>query len=102
VKERGLAMGGSLENAIVLDNEKVMNPEGLHWPDEFVRHKVLDALGDLVTLGMPLMGHVKLYKAGHDLMNQLIRTLLGSPEYFRNVELGTAISEKEMWRSTLS
>ena len=102
LQEKGLAMGGSLENAVVLDDHSILNPEGLRWPDEFVRHKVLDALGDLVTLGMPLMGHVKLFKAGHDLMNQLIRTVLNNPNYYRHVELGTAVGELEQWRSTLS
>lgn len=72
LQARGLAKGGSLDNAIVLDDEKIINPEGLRFDDEFVRHKALDALGDLVTLEMPLMGHVVLYKAGHDIMNKLI------------------------------
>lgn len=88
MRAKGLARGGSLENAVVLDAEGVMNPEGLRWPDEFVRHKVLDALGDLVTLGMPLMGHVVLHKAGHDLMNQLVRKILASPDRYRHIELG--------------
>lgn len=88
MRAKGLARGGSLENAVVLDAEGVMNPEGLRWPDEFVRHKVLDALGDLVTLGMPLMGQVVLHKAGHDLMNQLVRKILASPDRYRHIELG--------------
>jgi UDP-3-O-[3-hydroxymyristoyl] N-acetylglucosamine deacetylase len=88
LQARGLALGGSLENAIGLDDSKVLNPEGLRWSDEFVRHKVLDALGDLVTLGMPLMGHLVLYKAGHDVMNKLVRLILDSPESYRQVELG--------------
>lgn len=76
----GLALGGSYDNAVVLDHEKVLNQEGLRFPDEFVRHKVLDALGDIVTLGAPLMGHLVLYKAGHDLLNQLVRKILQLPE----------------------
>ena len=83
-----LALGGSLENAVVLDEKSILNPEGLRWQDEFVRHKILDALGDLVTLGMPLLGHVVLHKAGHDVMNKLVRQLLNSPDAYRYVELG--------------
>jgi UDP-3-O-[3-hydroxymyristoyl] N-acetylglucosamine deacetylase len=80
LRSMGLALGGSFENAVVLDHERVLNQEGLRFPDEFVRHKVLDALGDLVTLGAPLMGHVILYKAGHDLLNRLVRKILQLPE----------------------
>ena len=86
--KRGLALGGSLSNAVVLDDKDVLNPEGLRWQDEFVRHKILDALGDLVTLGLPLLGHVVLHKAGHDVMNKLVRQLLNSPDAYRYVELG--------------
>ncbi len=88
MRARGLALGGSLANAIVMDDQDILNPEGLRYADEFVRHKILDALGDLVTLGMPLMGHLVLFKAGHDLMNQLVRKILSSPGSYRHVELG--------------
>lgn len=88
LKARGLAKGGSFDNAIVFDDQKVMNPEGLRWPDELVRHKALDALGDLVTLEMPLMGHVVLYKAGHDLMNKLVRKIRETRQCYKHVELG--------------
>lgn len=91
LRARGLALGGSLENAIVMDHHEVLNPEGLRFKDEFVRHKVLDALGDLVTLGMPLMGHLVLYKAGHDIMNRLVRRILESPDSYRHIELGADI-----------
>ncbi|MGZ3774686.1 MAG: UDP-3-O-acyl-N-acetylglucosamine deacetylase [Pseudobdellovibrionaceae bacterium] len=94
LKARGLAKGGSLENCIVLDGDKIVNPEGLRWNDEFVRHKALDALGDLVTLEMPLMGHVVLYKAGHDVMNKLVKKIWESPNSYRHVELGADISEE--------
>ncbi len=87
MRARGLALGGSLENAVVLDHAEILNPEGLRWDNEFVRHKILDALGDLVTLGMPLMGHVVLHKAGHDLMNRLVRTIIDSPDRYRHIEL---------------
>ena len=91
MRSKGLALGGSLENAVVLDHTAVLNPEGLRWSDEFVRHKVLDALGDLVTLGMPLMGHLVLYKAGHDVLNKLVRKIIDSPDAVRRIELGTEL-----------
>ncbi|KYG67743.1 UDP-3-O-[3-hydroxymyristoyl] N-acetylglucosamine deacetylase [Bdellovibrio bacteriovorus] len=94
LKARGLAKGGSLDNCIVLDHAEIINPEGLRWADEFVRHKALDALGDLVTLEMPLMGHVVLYKAGHDIMNKLVKKVWDSPTSYRHVELGADISEE--------
>ncbi|MEK6774502.1 MAG: UDP-3-O-acyl-N-acetylglucosamine deacetylase [Bdellovibrionota bacterium] len=94
LQAKGLAKGGSLENTIVLDDKGFLNPEGLRFPDEFVRHKALDALGDLVTLEMPLMGHVVLFKAGHDIMNKLVRKISDSPQCFRFVELGADISEE--------
>lgn len=95
MRSKGLALGGSLDNAVVLDTDSVMNPSGLRWADEFVRHKVLDALGDLVMLGMPLMGHVVLYKAGHDMMNRLVRTILSSPDSYRRIELGAELPQSE-------
>lgn len=87
LQAKGLALGASLDNAIVLDDKGVMNPGGLRFADEFVRHKILDALGDLVTLGAPLLGHVVLYKAGHDLMNKMVRRLSNSPDCVRYTEL---------------
>ncbi len=98
LRAKGLALGGSLENAVVLDHESILNPEGLRWNDEFVRHKVLDALGDLVTLGMPLMGHVVLFKAGHDMMNRLVHKILESPDSYRHIELGADLPETD-WLS---
>ena len=71
LRERGLALGGSLNNAILVDGERVVNPEGLRFADEFVRHKVLDAIGDLSLIGAPLMGHYHAFKSGH-LMNKLL------------------------------
>lgn len=92
LQARGLAKGASLGNAVGLDEKGVVNPEGLRWPDEFVRHKTLDALGDLVTLEMPLMGHMVLYKAGHDLLNKMVRKMLESETSYRHVELGADVS----------
>ncbi len=95
LRESGLARGGSLDNAIVLDSQEIMNPDGLRFSNEFVRHKVLDALGDLVTLGMPIMGHLVLYRAGHDLMHRLVRTILESPHHYRLIELGADLPDAE-------
>lgn len=100
LKAKGLAQGGSLANAVVLDERSILNPEGLRWPDEFVRHKALDALGDLVTLSMPLMGHVVLYKAGHDMMNKLVRKIYDSTSSYRLIELGADLSEEMRLRSS--
>ncbi len=72
----GLARGGSFDNAIVMDSFHVLNDDGLRYGDEFVKHKVLDAIGDLYLLGHPLIGHFSAYKSGHALNNRLIRKLL--------------------------
>ena len=94
LKSAGLAKGGSLDNCVVLDDQKVINPEGLRFENEFVRHKILDALGDLVTLEMPLMGHLVLHKAGHDIMNKLVRRIVTSPQSYRFVVLGADVSQE--------
>jgi len=72
----GLARGGSLENAVVVDDFNILNPEGLRYPDEFVRHKILDAMGDLSLLGMPVLGRFTALKSGHALNQQLVRKIL--------------------------
>lgn len=92
----GLARGASYDNAIGLDEREILNPGGLRWADEFVRHKILDALGDLVTLGMPLMGHVVLYKAGHDVMNRLVLKILESTDCYRHIELGADLPDASL------
>ena len=76
----GLVKGGSLENVVVLDRERVMNPEGLRFPDEFCRHKILDLIGDFSLLGRPLIGHVVADRAGHAMHAQLISQLLRHKE----------------------
>jgi UDP-3-O-[3-hydroxymyristoyl] N-acetylglucosamine deacetylase len=76
----GLAKGGSLDNAIVLNDEGVMNKEGLRYEDEFVRHKMLDAIGDLYILGYGIIGEFQGYKSGHALNNKLLRALLEQPD----------------------
>lgn len=101
LQKRGLALGGGLHNAIGLNEFKILNPEGLRFPDEFVRHKALDALGDLVTLGMPLMGHVVLYKAGHDVMNKFVKHIIATTDSYRYIELGGDLSEDAKNKSFL-
>ena len=76
MQANGLALGGSLDNAIVMDEYRVLNTDGLRLPDEFVRHKVLDAVGDLYLLGHPLLAAFSAHKSGHALNNQLLRALL--------------------------
>jgi len=76
LREKNLALGGSLDNAVVVDDYRVLNEDGLRYEDEFVRHKALDALGDIYLLGSSLIGAFKGYKSGHSLNNILLRTLL--------------------------
>ena len=76
MREQGLALGGSLDNAIVMDEYRVLNNDGLRYDDEFVKHKVLDAIGDLYLLGHPLIGAFSGYKSGHALNNMLLRRLV--------------------------
>ncbi len=74
----GLARGGSLANAVVVDDFNILNSEGLRFPDEFVRHKILDAVGDLSLIGMPVIGHLTAVKSGHALNHQLVRKVIES------------------------
>jgi UDP-3-O-[3-hydroxymyristoyl] N-acetylglucosamine deacetylase len=76
MRAQGLALGGSLDNAIVMDEYRVLNSDGLRYDDEFVKHKVLDAVGDLYLLGHPLVGSFSAFKSGHALNNQLLRALV--------------------------
>lgn len=76
LRANGLALGGSLDNAIVMDEFRVLNADGLRYADEFVKHKVLDAVGDFYLAGYPLMGAITAFKSGHGLNNQLLRALL--------------------------
>ena len=82
-KKKGLIKGGSLDNAIVLDNVNVLNQEGLRFDDEFIRHKILDTLGDLGLLGYEVLGKVTTYKSGHHLHNLLCRKLLKSQSSYK-------------------
>ena len=76
LRDAGFARGGSLDNAIVMDSFHILNEDGLRYEDEFVKHKVLDAIGDLYLLGHPLIGAFSAYKSGHALNNRLLRTLV--------------------------
>jgi UDP-3-O-[3-hydroxymyristoyl] N-acetylglucosamine deacetylase len=80
MRSAGLALGGSLQNAIVLDETRVLNSEGLRYDNEFAKHKVLDAIGDLYLLGHPLIGRFTAYKSGHTINNAVSRALLAKPE----------------------
>jgi UDP-3-O-[3-hydroxymyristoyl] N-acetylglucosamine deacetylase len=83
----GLAKGGSLENAIVVDEFSILNPEGLRFPDEFARHKVLDAIGDLALFGMPVIGALTAVKSGHAMNQALVKKVLADPASHRVVRV---------------
>jgi UDP-3-O-[3-hydroxymyristoyl] N-acetylglucosamine deacetylase len=85
MRDRNLALGGSLDNAIVLDEYRVVNEEGLRYDDEFVKHKILDAVGDLYLMGHPIIGAYYAYKSGHGLNNQLLRALIADPSAWEEV-----------------
>ena len=85
LRSRGLARGGSVDNAIVVDEYRILNQEGLRYEDEFVRHKVLDAVGDLYLLGHCLIGEFRAYKSGHALNNALVRALIAQPDAWEMV-----------------
>lgn len=89
----GLARGGSMENAVVIDGDRILNPEGLRRPDEFVRHKALDAIGDLYVLGMPIIGRFEGILAGHGLNNAMVRALLAHPKAWRVRTFEPALAE---------
>jgi UDP-3-O-[3-hydroxymyristoyl] N-acetylglucosamine deacetylase len=89
----GLARGGSMENAVVIEGDRILNPEGLRRPDEFVRHKALDAIGDLYVLGAPILGRFEGVLAGHGINNQLVRTLMANPQAWRHRTLVQDLAE---------
>ncbi|MBI3284057.1 MAG: UDP-3-O-acyl-N-acetylglucosamine deacetylase [Burkholderiales bacterium] len=86
----GLARGGSMENAIVMDEYRILNADGLRFDDEFVRHKILDAIGDLYLIGHPLLASYTAHKSGHGLNNQLLRALLAQPDAYQIVSFDDA------------
>ena len=96
LQSRGLAKGGSLRNVVVVGEDGVLNREGLRYPDEFIRHKVLDLIGDMSLLGMPFVGHVKAHRSGHSLNVRLVSallrdnrswTLVGEPSLMNGIQL---------------
>jgi UDP-3-O-[3-hydroxymyristoyl] N-acetylglucosamine deacetylase len=89
LKAAGLGRGGSLENAIVVDEFSILNPEGLRFPDEFVRHKALDALGDMALFGRALVGHLKVVKGGHALHHRLVQKVLADEANYELVRART-------------
>ncbi len=93
LKRKGLIKGGSLDNAIVLDDYKVMNPEGLRFANEFVRHKILDTIGDVSLLGYEIAGKITTFKSGHNLHNLLCRKLLDTPSAYEIVSASSLKAE---------
>ena len=86
MRSHNLGLGGNLNNAIVIDDTDVLNPEGLRYPDEFVRHKILDAIGDLYIVGHPIIGAFEGFKSGHAINNALLRAVLSDPSSYEWVE----------------
>ncbi len=98
LRSNGYALGGSLENAIVLDEKGILNREGLRYKDEFVRHKILDALGDLSLSGMPIIGEFFMYKTGHLFTHTFLKKLFARKDIFRIVEYPKLLpKEEETW-----
>jgi len=85
MRSRGLGLGGSMDNAIVIDDHRVLNSDGLRYDDEFVKHKILDAIGDLYVVGRPLLAAYSAYKSGHAMNNVLLRALLARPDAYEIV-----------------
>jgi UDP-3-O-[3-hydroxymyristoyl] N-acetylglucosamine deacetylase len=83
LRQMGLARGGSLDNTLVFDGDRLLNDEGQRWADEPVRHKAIDAIGDLYLLGAPLIGRYEGVRAGHGVNNALVRAVLARPDAWR-------------------
>ena len=90
MRANGLALGGGLDNAIVMDDYKVLNADGLRYDDEFVKHKILDAMGDLYIVGKPLLAAYSAFRSGHAMNNQLLRALLAQPDAYEIVMFETS------------
>jgi UDP-3-O-[3-hydroxymyristoyl] N-acetylglucosamine deacetylase len=100
LKKMGLCLGGSLQNAVVLDEIRVINEDGLRYPDEFVRHKILDAVGDFALAPLPILGDVFLIKAGHELHADLVQAIFSNPDNYE-VKTLAELSESEFSTSLL-
>lgn len=94
MRSQGLALGGTLENAVVVDGDQVLSPGGLRHADEAVRHKMLDALGDMMLAGVPILGHYEGHKAGHAITNMLLHALFSTPTAYRMVECSDEMRAK--------
>jgi UDP-3-O-[3-hydroxymyristoyl] N-acetylglucosamine deacetylase len=90
MRSRGLTLGGSMDNAIVMDDSRVLNADGLRYDDEFAKHKILDAIGDLYNVGHPMLAHYTAFRSGHALNNQLLRALLAQPDAYEIVSFDDA------------
>jgi len=90
MRSRGLTLGGSMDNAIVVDDQRVLNADGLRYDDEFAKHKILDAIGDLYNAGHPMLAHYTAFKSGHALNNLLLRELFKRPEAYEIVSFDKA------------
>ena len=86
LKENGLAKGGSLDNAVVMDDFRILNEDGLRFKDEFVRHKILDFIGDLAVIGCPVIGHFVVQKSGHFLNQHMLKKLMESRKHWKVME----------------
>ncbi|WP_303722983.1 UDP-3-O-acyl-N-acetylglucosamine deacetylase [Malonomonas rubra] len=102
LKANGLARGGSLDNAIVIDKSGIMNPEGLRFGDEFVRHKILDTIGDFSLIGYPLLGHIRTYKGGHDINHLMVEKILAATDSWQLVEFNEADLQNQSPQSAVA
>jgi UDP-3-O-[3-hydroxymyristoyl] N-acetylglucosamine deacetylase len=91
LRSMGLGLGGSLDNAIIMDEKKILNPEGLRFPNEFVRHKILDAIGDLCLLGFPMLGNYDSYAGSHKLNHLLTKEILKDPQNYEVKTISKAV-----------
>jgi UDP-3-O-[3-hydroxymyristoyl] N-acetylglucosamine deacetylase len=90
MRARGLALGGSMDNALVIDDYKVLNGDGLRYDDEIAKHKILDAIGDMLVIGQPLLAAYSAYRSGHELNNKLLRAVLADPSSYETVSFADA------------
>jgi UDP-3-O-[3-hydroxymyristoyl] N-acetylglucosamine deacetylase (EC 3.5.1.-) len=101
LRERGLAQGGSMENAIVMNESRILNQEGLRFDAEFVKHKMLDAIGDLYVIGHPIIGAYSAYRSGHAVNNALLRAVLDDPTSYEIVSFDDASTAPPSYRNAL-
>ena len=100
LRKMGLARGGSLDNAVVVSGGKILNDEGLRYDDEFVRHKILDCVGDLYLAGAPISGHFQGFRSGHAMNHAIVRALFSDPTAWRYVDADESLEEPELMLAT--